>query len=125
MADPKDDPVAEAKTRWLERAQERSKAAQDLLKQAEGDLGSAPAGDGLAGTLAGLMAEYNLSLPAIEAANGCSHPKCLPEFDEQASRLLTVGEIQKRWPRFWGECPDCGENVIAYASIGHYIAGDW
>ncbi len=35
-------------------------------------------------------------------------------------------EIRKRWPRLAGPCPKgCGYSGIAYASVGHFAAGDW
>ena len=55
----------------------------------------------------------------------CGHPRTLPPFDEAAARGLSAEEVRRRWPRFWGACPDCGAQVIAYASVGHFIAGDW
>lgn len=34
--------------------------------------------------------------------------------------------IRKRWPRLDGECPKgCGYKGIYYASMSHYIMGDW
>ena len=35
-------------------------------------------------------------------------------------------EVRRRWPRLEGECPlGCGYRGIAYASMLHYLAGDW
>ncbi len=55
----------------------------------------------------------------------CKHESAMPQFDEQAAAGLDADEVRKRWPRFFGNCPDCGEQLIAYASFHHYIAGDW
>lgn len=59
------------------------------------------------------------------ASNKCTHPKCTPAFDEEAAKGLDAAEIQRRWPRFDGVCPDCGERMIIYASFMQYIAGDY
>jgi hypothetical protein len=48
-----------------------------------------------------------------------------PEFDPVAARGLDVSEIRKRWPRVTRKCRRCGVREIAYASIDHYIMGDW
>ena len=55
----------------------------------------------------------------------CRHRSCLPEFDEEASKGLDEYEVRKRWPRFDGECPECGGLVISYASAMHFVRGDW
>lgn len=51
-------------------------------------------------------------------------------FDEEAAKGLEVWEIRRRWPRGWftpeKPCPKCGEtSLIAYASMSHYVYGDW
>ena len=47
-------------------------------------------------------------------------------FDEKASEGLEYTEVRKRWPRLFGECPKkCGFNGIGYASMMHYVMGDW
>ena len=54
---------------------------------------------------------------------GCSHGVT---FDEEAAKPLSEGEIRKRWPRLCGPCPlGCGFTGIAYASLAHYVYGDW
>jgi len=56
----------------------------------------------------------------------CEHPKTTPPFDaEEARKLNDAGEVRKKFPRFFGQCPDCGAQVIGYASYEHYIMGDW
>jgi hypothetical protein len=55
----------------------------------------------------------------------CDHAAATPAFDHAASRGLPVHEVRRRWPRFFGPCPTCGERLIAYASWEHYVAGDW
>jgi len=55
----------------------------------------------------------------------CDHNSSVPEFDEVASFGLEEKEIRRRWPRFFGICPDCQERVILYANEKHFIRGDW
>ena len=55
----------------------------------------------------------------------CEHTSVMPEFDDVEARQLSTTEVRKRWPRFMGRCPTCGEQVILYASVRHYIHGDW
>jgi predicted RNA-binding Zn-ribbon protein involved in translation (DUF1610 family) len=76
----------------------------------------------------------------------CTHAKLLPTFNEDEAKILLATceherfddfeamfgictactrEIRKRWPRGEGQCPDCGGQVIAYASHAHYTYGDW
>lgn len=57
--------------------------------------------------------------------NDCSHPKCLPAFDKELAKNMSSGMVKRLWPRFEGNCPDCGSQLIAYASFEHYISGDW
>lgn len=64
----------------------------------------------------------NCSCPNPET---CGHLAALPPFDEQAATGLSVAEVRRRWPRFFGACPDCGGQVIAYASAAHFAMGDW
>lgn len=67
--------------------------------------------------------ERNLEREARQEA--CTHYKIMPKFDEEAAKGLTAHEVRAKWPRFYGECPDCGQRGIYYASYVHYIAGDW
>lgn len=56
----------------------------------------------------------------------CQHPNQAPvEFDEEAAQGLSVAEVRERWPRAVGPCPDCGERAIRYASMAHFVMGDW
>jgi hypothetical protein len=55
----------------------------------------------------------------------CPHESVMPAFDEQAAEGMSSAEIKEKYPRFMGECPDCGQHVILYASFMHYICGDW
>lgn len=59
------------------------------------------------------------------ATEGCKHEKCQPAFDEERAKSMTVEEVRKEFPRFFGNCPDCGTQVISYASRAHYVFGDW
>lgn len=47
------------------------------------------------------------------------------DFDEERGFSMTPEEVRSKWPRFFGECPDCGTSCIIYASLAHYVAGDW
>lgn len=58
-------------------------------------------------------------------AADCEHASVMPAFDEEAARGLDVYEIRRRWPRFFGRCPDCQTDLILYASFAHYVYGDW
>lgn len=60
-----------------------------------------------------------------EQQAACPHAGCLPAFDEEAAKNLDAYEVRRRWPRFMGECPTCGASRIGYASMMHYLAGDW
>lgn len=56
----------------------------------------------------------------------CSHsaiPK--PPFDKEAARSMSGSRVRVVFPRFDGKCPECGDRVIRYASLEHYIAGGW
>lgn len=55
----------------------------------------------------------------------CSHSSVQPTFDPALARDKSSREVRQLWPRFMGSCPDCGELVILYASMEHYLAGDW
>ena len=57
--------------------------------------------------------------------NDCEHPNVQVAFNPAEARGLTAEEVRKRWPRFYGHCPDCGDRLIKYASYLHYTAGDW
>lgn len=71
------------------------------------------------------MAILNANGKRADGVDPCPHDSAPVEFDEKASAGLSSNEVRKRWPRFWGRCPDCGEQLIKYASFAHYIAGDW
>ena len=55
----------------------------------------------------------------------CEHASVMPSFDEEAARGKSSTEVRKMWPRFFGICPDCGQQYILYASYSHYLMGDW
>jgi len=60
-----------------------------------------------------------------EKQKNCNHASCRVEFDKEAAEGLDEYEIRKRWPRFEGICPDCGAQLILYASPEHFVLGDW
>ena len=63
---------------------------------------------------------------AIQDAPHCEHLSLpLPEFDAEAAAGLSADAVQQRWPRGYQFCPDCQSHVILYASMEHYLAGDW
>lgn len=55
----------------------------------------------------------------------CDHEKVTPKYKDSDFIGLDEYEIQRKFPRFDGVCPDCGTLLIAYSSTMHYIAGDW
>ena len=55
----------------------------------------------------------------------CDHEKCKPEYDSELAKNMTSIEVRKHFPRFFGKCPDCNEEVIYYASTEHFVMGDW
>lgn len=55
----------------------------------------------------------------------CEHDDCKVEFDERECIDKDRDYVRKHYPRFYGECPDCGASIIRYASFLHYIMGDW
>lgn len=55
----------------------------------------------------------------------CTHAAVMPSFNEEAAGALPAAEVRRLWPRFCGTCPTCNEQVILYASLRHYLAGDW
>lgn len=49
-------------------------------------------------------------------------------FDLEEARRRNLGAlaVRRHWPRLNGECPKgCGYVGIAYASMAHFIYGDW
>lgn len=61
----------------------------------------------------------------IFTAEICKHDIYFDE-DEARESNLKAHEIRERWPRLYGRCPlGCGFNGIAYASMAHYLYGDW
>ena len=55
----------------------------------------------------------------------CKHPAVTPKFDKEVASGLTVSQVRKRFPRFFGKCPDCDFDGIIYASNEHFLYGDW
>jgi len=55
----------------------------------------------------------------------CLHKKHIPKFNKKAAKNLSVADIRKRWPRYFGKCSECNEGVILYASWAHFVYGDW
>lgn len=62
-------------------------------------------------------------MPVNTSPSECDHGV---SFDEKAAQNLTTKEIRERWPRLAGECPKkCGFKGFAYASLEHFVYGDW
>jgi len=55
----------------------------------------------------------------------CTHESVRPPFNQQAAIGVPHQQVRQRWPRFQGECRECGDYTIKYASRNHYIAGGW
>lgn len=55
----------------------------------------------------------------------CEHKSAIPQIEDEELKGLSSQEVRKRYPRFSGKCPDCGCQLVAYASWMHYLAGDW
>ncbi len=55
----------------------------------------------------------------------CMHLKVVPEFDEEVAKTLTAKAARALYPRFAGKCPDCDYVGVLYASMEHYIYGDY
>lgn len=58
-------------------------------------------------------------------AEKCEHVGVPVAYDSDEAKTMDSLAIRKRFPRFHGNCPDCGQQLIKYASFEHYIAGDW
>lgn len=67
------------------------------------------------------MAQKKRSKKMVE----CTHDKVMPKYKDEDFQGLDEYEVQERFPRFFGRCPDCRSQVILYSSDMHYIAGDW
>lgn len=61
----------------------------------------------------------------LKGFSECLHAKCTPEFDLEMAKGMTSDEVRQRFPRFNGRCPECGSQMIIYASFEHYLSGDW
>jgi hypothetical protein len=71
---------------------------------------------------------FNPIIPEARALSEtqCQHPGMpLPKFDAEAARKMSSREVVKRYPRGYYVCSICMSGIIAYASMEHYIAGDW
>ena len=74
-----------------------------------------------------MMERNKREYEAYLAAGGCPHKKCVPEYDSERVKKenMSAEEVRRLYPRFFGNCPDCGAQLIQYASFEHYLAGDW
>jgi hypothetical protein len=62
---------------------------------------------------------------STHAATACQHLAAMPTFDPVKAKTMDAWEVRRTFPRFYGNCPTCGQQVIVYASLAHYVAGDW
>lgn len=92
----------------------------EARRRNEGRAVSDPLDDLTGEAVRALLRKYTAPVPA-----GCDHAATIPAFEQSAAIGLSEDDVRKRWPRFEGECPDCGQRIIAYASTAHFVAGDW
>lgn len=59
------------------------------------------------------------------ADKGCKHANLPVKYDAADCAGKDEHYVRKHYPRFSGNCPDCGVQIIGYASQEHYYAGDW
>lgn len=55
----------------------------------------------------------------------CEHTRCNPVYDDEVAKTMTSTEIRRIYPRFEGACPDCGLQLICYASREHMLRGGY
>lgn len=66
---------------------------------------------------------YNLVKPP--KPEECDHGVTFDQ-KEAEDKKMDEFEVRKRWPRLNGKCPKgCGYHGIAYASMSHFVYGDW
>lgn len=58
-------------------------------------------------------------------AEGCQHANLPVKYDAEDCAGKSADYVRVHYPRFYGECPDCGERMIGHASFEHFVAGDW
>ena len=51
----------------------------------------------------------------------CEHAKVMPNYDDKDFDGLDEFEIRRRFPRFHGECPDCGARLIRVLRIAFWL----
>ncbi len=66
----------------------------------------------------------NLPRNGETVCGDCGRPFTLPAFDEHLATGMDASYVRKEWPCKRHEC-ECGAVTVAYASMAHYIAGDW
>lgn len=78
---------------------------------------------GCIATLSGATRNVN-EPPAGEGRCKCGAPQPKVEFDPRDAEL-PAEVVRRRWPRGDFRCGRCGAMTIVYASVEHFIAGDW
>jgi len=71
------------------------------------------------------LLEFDIDDERMWVEDNCEHLSIMPEFNEKEAQSMSSYEVREKYPRFCGRCPDCGLNLILYASFTHYLAGDW
>ena len=46
-------------------------------------------------------------------------------FDSEMAKHCSAETVRELWPRLDGQCRKYSYCGIAYASMAHYVAGDW
>lgn len=55
----------------------------------------------------------------------CSHTPHVPRFDANACRGHPSEWVRTNFPRFDSVCTLCKQRIVLYASLEHYLTGDW
>lgn len=55
----------------------------------------------------------------------CKHEDCVPPYDKELCKDKDAAWIRKHFPRFFGKCPTCHQQVIVYNCFEQYVMGDY
>lgn len=50
---------------------------------------------------------------------------CTPAYDHDKAKHMTSLKVREFYPRFEGTCKVCGYRGVKYASVEHYLTGDY
>lgn len=74
----------------------------------------------------GATCDHDVVFDRIECENLSKEHKLTRSESLEVHNTILVQMIRERWPRLDGQCPlGCGFHGIAYASVLHYVCGDW